>query len=282
MKFSPAEISYLRNSLELPSPIRPDGRSSQQYRPLEATTDFLPTANGSARVRTSDGGECIVGVKARVVKAASESSLINIDVDIAGVRDDSSAVVLLSSTLQTAIQASLPENALKLTDVYSFKLFIDALVISQPSNPFNITSLATYLALKSTRLPKLVSATDDAEAAEIPVFDDDWDQSTFLGQDETRQKWSPPIFTVMAVVGNNLFVDPSVEEEFVSDAGILAGWSADGKVIAPIRIIDLGGKRNGGLKSTLIYKAYSLLQSTAPDVIEALNAIGDQDSLSIF
>ncbi len=63
---SPAELSFLHTSLAQQPPIRPDGRSPTQFRPLRAETGMLPGANGSARVCFADGTEAIVGVKAQV------------------------------------------------------------------------------------------------------------------------------------------------------------------------------------------------------------------------
>ena len=63
---SPAELSYLHNSLSQQPPIRPDGRLPTQFRPLLAETDILPSANGSARICFADGTEAVVGVKAEV------------------------------------------------------------------------------------------------------------------------------------------------------------------------------------------------------------------------
>lgn len=72
---SPAELSYLYTSLSLPNtPIRPDGRSPTQFRPLTAETDILPGTNGSARIGFADGTQAIVGVKAEVERSVSSSS----------------------------------------------------------------------------------------------------------------------------------------------------------------------------------------------------------------
>ncbi|KAI1471071.1 ribosomal protein S5 domain 2-type protein [Daldinia caldariorum] len=65
---SPAELAYLHTSLSLAPPIRPDGRTASQFRPLTAETGVLPAANGSARVCFADGTEAVVGVKAEVEK----------------------------------------------------------------------------------------------------------------------------------------------------------------------------------------------------------------------
>ncbi|GAQ06461.1 exosome complex component rrp42 [Aspergillus lentulus] len=76
---SPAELSYLYASLALPdSPIRPDGRSPTQFRPLTAETDILPGTNGSARVGFADGTQAIVGVKAEVEKTALAAEALNV------------------------------------------------------------------------------------------------------------------------------------------------------------------------------------------------------------
>ena len=63
---SPAELAYLHASLSLTPPIRPDGRTPTQFRPLVAETGILPGTNGSARICFADGTEAIVGVKAEV------------------------------------------------------------------------------------------------------------------------------------------------------------------------------------------------------------------------
>ena len=67
---SPAELSYLHTSLSQTPPIRPDGRSPTQFRPLVAETDILPSANGSARICFADGTEAVVGIKAEVEKSS--------------------------------------------------------------------------------------------------------------------------------------------------------------------------------------------------------------------
>ncbi|KAI0837310.1 ribosomal protein S5 domain 2-type protein [Hypoxylon sp. FL0890] len=72
---SPAELSYLHSALLLNPPVRPDGRTATQFRPLTAETGVLPGTNGSARVCFADGTEAIVGVKAEVERRARVSYL---------------------------------------------------------------------------------------------------------------------------------------------------------------------------------------------------------------
>lgn len=161
---SPAELSYLHASLSLSPPVRPDGRSARQFRPLVAETDILPNANGSARVCFSDGAEAIVGVKAeverkgaRVLGVARErglgdvtmqdeddevegqgegqggvsrgrgkSSWIEIAVDVPGYREDDALPVFLSQMLGEALDASgRLRDRLWINSRFHWKLYID-------------------------------------------------------------------------------------------------------------------------------------------------------------
>ncbi|VVT56147.1 uncharacterized protein SAPINGB_P004858 [Magnusiomyces paraingens] len=266
VRLSPAEYSYLRSSLETVPPVRPDARTVAQFRPLQAATNFMPTCYGSARVRTADGGECIVGVKAKVARTVS-AKLINVSIDMSGTRDDDPALANIALTFEKLLQDSpiLTAEKLRLTSRFSFTLFIDALVLAHNgNNPLNLLSLTIYLALMSTRLPKLISSTDDSAAEEIPVFDDDWENSVPLtgliqgqapaprhdllldGKQITPEQaalfykttpWKPPILFVFAVIGNSILIDPSLEEEAVADGTLTIGWQ-QGKVVAPLRYLE--------------------------------------------
>jgi exosome complex component RRP42 len=138
---SPAELAYLHSSLSLRPPIRPDGRSPTQFRPLTAETGVLPGTNGSARVCFADGTEAIVGVKAEIERtgdasAAAPATLqgeeqshgsgaaaegrqegkrskkvvargdwLEMAVEIPGQRDDDAATVFLAEMLREALLA---------------------------------------------------------------------------------------------------------------------------------------------------------------------------------
>lgn len=135
---SPAELSYLYTSLALPgSPIRPDGRSATQFRPLTAETDILPGTNGSARVGFADGTQAIVGVKAEVEKtvvsadalklpqqtqeeyvgnndgeanqgsSSGHGSWVQMSIEIPGFRDDDALPVFLSEMMREPLVESV-------------------------------------------------------------------------------------------------------------------------------------------------------------------------------
>ncbi|KAF3348755.1 Zinc-binding alcohol dehydrogenase domain-containing protein cipB [Verticillium dahliae VDG2] len=239
---SPAELAYLHSSLSLTPPIRPDGRTPTQFRPLTAETGILPGTNGSARVCFSDGTEAIVGIKAELEKTATpyggaadedisrirqgdhvedggaaskgRSEWLEMTVEIPGLRDDEASTVFLASMLSEALLAD-GEFAKKLyiNRRFHWKLYLDILLISPPlSYPLPLLSLTTHLALLATRVPRLKSEGD-----EDPMFDDDWQASTFLYPRNAKGGARPPVTLLVVAVGGNIIFDPAKEELAVAE-----------------------------------------------------------------
>src|SRR2546430_1250758 len=173
--FSPAELAYLHASLSLQPPIRPDSRTSTEFRALSAETDILPATNGSAHLSFSDGSEAIVGVKAEVEPTASSklsvvgedkgcnssrgsSSWVALTIDLPSLRDDDPSLAFLSEMLrESLISSSSPSlpDALVINRNWHWRLYIDVLLISPyglSSYPLPLLSLTTHLALLATRL----------------------------------------------------------------------------------------------------------------------------------
>ncbi|TWU78979.1 hypothetical protein ED733_008224 [Metarhizium rileyi] len=241
---SPAELAYLHSSLSLTPPIRPDGRTSTQFRPLTAETGILPGTNGSARVCFSDGTEAIVGVKAEIEKtpgvrdaedhdgklsamanAAADDARskargdwLEMSIEIPGQRDDEASTVFLAEMLREALLAD-GEFAKKLwiNRRFHWRLFLDVLLISPPlSYPLPLLSLTSHLALLATRLPRLKSEGD-----EDPMFDDDWESSTYLySRGRAAAGSRPPITLLVVCVGDNVIFDPSKEELAVAETAL--------------------------------------------------------------
>jgi exosome complex component RRP42 len=154
---SPAELSYLHASLSLAKPLRPDGRSLTQFRPLIAEQDILPSTNGSARVCFADGTEAIVGIKAAVEKTSirfhpegddeaddtgmdmdaddgtpapskgqGDNDWVEMSIEIPGFRDDDALPVFLSAMLTEALLASGDlKDRLWINRRFHWKLYID-------------------------------------------------------------------------------------------------------------------------------------------------------------
>jgi hypothetical protein len=135
--FSPAELAYLHQSLSLHPPIRPDGRSPTQFRPLTAETGVLPGTNGSARVHFADGTEAIVGVKAEIEKTGGSAEQhdeedrtrgdwLELAVEIPGQRDDEASTVFLAEMLREALLADNEfAKKLRINKRFHWRLYLD-------------------------------------------------------------------------------------------------------------------------------------------------------------
>lgn len=263
MVLSVTEKSYLHKSLASVPPARPDGRKADQFRPIEVFTDFLPASNGSSKVVASDGTECLVSVKCKVVDHAVEEDLVVVDVDIAGHRDDSGFVQGIASTLSKVLSTHLDRSCLRLTKKYSFKLYIDVLVLSSFSHPLTLISFAVYSALNSTQLPKLISSDDDLDVAELPTFHD---------YDFVKLNVSVPLLFTLAICGKNVLVDPASNESDVANNGILVTWN-NGKVTAPIRTLGLNEDYVSGVSPQSLQDSIKMIEQVAPEVLQALGGI---------
>lgn len=263
MGLSVTEKLYLYDSLTSNPVVRPDGRKPHQFRPIEVFTDFLPSANGSSRIIASDGSECIVSIKAKVIDHTVEDELIHVEIDIAGQRDDSPQVETMTSLLNNVLKprGGIDVSKLKLTKRYSFKIFIDVLLLSSASHPVSLISMAIHSALNSTYLPKLVSSFDDLEVEELPTFHD---------YDLVRLELSAPVVFVAAIVGDSILMDAAAAESEVSNNGLIITWS-NGKAISPIRTVALNDSNVKGFDPKILQKAITMVEEYAPDVLRALN-----------
>jgi exosome complex component RRP42 len=296
---SPAELSYLHTSLSQTPALRPDLRSSTEFRPLRAETDLLPTCNGSAHVSLTDGSEALVGIKAEIHRTAGGNltkrleeeliekmklddsnlstadpsiprkprgnpSWISLNVDISTLRDDDPFLVFLSEMLREPLLSSTSITSLAdilvINNNWHWHLHIDILLLSPftatgTSYPLPLLSLATHLALRSTRLPKLKS-----QGEEDPLVDDDWESSEFLfsppnananAKSKARTEKTiikdsqitiPPITLLVMTASQNIILDPSHSELAVADTvlAISVGMSAPNNTptILAVRMIE--------------------------------------------
>ncbi|EEY17571.1 conserved hypothetical protein [Verticillium alfalfae VaMs.102] len=146
---SPAELAYLHSSLSLTPPIRPDGRTPTQFRPLTAETGILPGTNGSARVCFSDGTEAIVGIKAELEKTATPYGG-SADEDTSRIRQGEQCRRTAAQPPRAAANPPHPRRPL--------------------SYPLPLLSLTTHL--RPPRHPR--PAPQVRGPTRTPMFDDDW------------------------------------------------------------------------------------------------------------
>jgi exosome complex component RRP42 len=288
MVLSVAESSYIYDSLASNKPTRPDSRKPNQFRPLKANCGFLPNSNGSSRIYNADGIECISSVKAKVIRTDKTSDLINVEIDIFGEKDNTTLCQHLTTLIKESLLDSFDFKCLKLTGKYYFQLYIDISILYLPED-FSISSytlysllslisMGVYVALKSTKLPLLVSERDDFEVEEEPTFSDDWEVSTDLIPRNGENTFQPALVFVVGTAGNTVIIDPSLEEEQILEHGICLTWS-NSDITTPVQSLTLSSVNTKALKPNLIVKAMDLVKNVANEVVQALNTIAETDAI---
>ena len=188
----------------------------------------------------------------RQAKGASE--WVTLTLTLPGLRDDDTNMMFLEEMLReplvvastSADQKDKPSptllDTLVINSRWHWHIYIDALLISPnglASYPLPLLSMATHLALRDTRIPKLKS-----EGEEDPIADDDWMASTYLYPRSVTSTARPPVTLLVVVVGESVIFDPSREELAVADSVIAVSVGsggdedADGMKLLAIRMID--------------------------------------------
>ena len=171
-------------------------------------------------------------------EAISSTKWISLSLTLPSSRDDEAPLVYLEEMLREPLLHSALPNKLIINSRFHWHVYVDVLLISPhglSAYPLPLLSIATHLALRDSRIPKLKS-----EGEEDPVADDDWMASTWLFPASGKAR--PPITLLTAAISDNVLFDPSHEELKVADAIIAvsvgqAGSSTDLKILAT-RVID--------------------------------------------
>lgn len=271
--FSTTEKSYFRESLikeNIAECLRSDGRDFKQLRTLERYPSFLNNCNGSTRLVSQDGTEAIVSCKVQLLENDTRlgeqellNKLVNIDLSIPDLDNGNKLLKQMEDSIKSNIVSQLQGiGKLKVTQKYSFQLFIDILVINCNSYPLGLISLAVYSTLNSTLFPVLLSQDDDLLIEQVPQFHD---------HDMKLISIPCPIVFVVAVFGDKLLlVDPSEEELQVADNCLLINYIKGSKVVGPVRTIQFNNEYTKGFSPVVLTKAFELIESIGDEVVEAL------------
>lgn len=80
---------------------------------------------------------------------------------------------------------------------------------------------------------------------------------------------SPPLVFILAIVGNNILVDPAANESEVANNGLIVTWS-NGKITSPIRSVALNDSNVKGFKPHLLKQGLAMVEKYASDIVRSL------------
>ncbi|MFH1325607.1 MAG: exosome complex protein Rrp42 [archaeon] len=201
-----------------------DGRKPEEFRDIEIETGISKNAEGSARVKIGKT-EVLVGVKMDVGEPYTDSP------DKGNMMVTSELLPLSSTRYETgppkieSIElARLVDRAVRESKFIEFEklcikkgekvwtVFIDIYSINADGNLLDAAGIGAIVALKNAKMPKYNEETGKVQYGE-------WTDKKIPLKKEV------PISITFHKVGNNFLVDPTIEEEDISETRVTIGSS---------------------------------------------------------
>jgi len=209
---------------------RIDGRSFEDYRDLEIKVNVIEKAEGSAWVKLGDT-QVLVGIKADIGEPfpdLPEKGVMTTNVELVPLASptfepgppDENAIEL-ARVIDRGIRESGAVELEKLVIVPGKLvrvIFIDVHVLDHDGNLLDASGIGAIAALMSARIPKV----EYDEETGIKVLD----------EYEPLPVKSVPIPVTFAKIGNNILVDPNLDEERVMDGRITITTDEKGHISA--------------------------------------------------
>jgi len=208
---------------------RVDGRKHDEFRKIEIEKNPLEKPEGSARVRIGKT-DVIVGVKMEVgepfpdkpdegtlMVGAEFSPMASPDFEAGPPREDA---VELARVVDRGIRESGAIDVKKLCIKKKEKVWIvmiDIQIMNHDGNLFDASTLGAITALLNTK---------------IPEYDEKKDEINYEKKTKVLPVTCKPVSVTFAKIGNQIFVDPGLDEENVEGGRITVTTKDNGNICA--------------------------------------------------
>ena len=244
--------------------LRADGRSIHSHRNVTIKTGVLDKAEGSAHVSLGNT-QVLVGVKVDVGQPFRDTPNQGVlvvhaeNVPLASPIFEPGPPDENAIELARVIDRSLRE--VKAVDLESlviragekvWNLWVDVYVLDHDGNLFDASMLATMAALATTKLPDY----EETETGEIVLKRDVKSKPLKINY--------KVVSVTIAKIGNYLVVDPTFEEEVISDYRLVLSFDEN------LRVVGAQKTGGGGMKISEFREALKIGRSTAQSYFKAL------------
>jgi exosome complex component RRP42 len=256
LHLSPGEIHFLKDGIHMD--IRADGRSRLDYRPFTLETGILAQANGSSRL-ILDATTVMVGVKAEIGAPdpmTPNSGSISVSVQCSPSaspefegRGGESLNTELAQFFERCLQSKgvLDLRSLSLLDgKQCWILHVDVIVLDSSGNLFDSIAIAIRGALLNTTLPHV-----DVSIGEDNKYEFEVDQERIY----LLYAECVPVCVSLALIGDDVVVDATLEEELCQDCRVTFAVNKQGNVVST-------HKGSGSLP----LNAFGIMLKTATDI----------------
>ena len=230
---SHTESLYIRRGCE--SGIRSDGRGVSDYRALQIENSILPHVNGSSRVRLGNGMEAICSVKLDVVQPMPnfpDRGLVTVSADFSpscGLKVDDRHRAELSGRLRERLQSIiLGSSCINLESLciifgkFCWLVHVDFVMCQLDGDPLDICSIASYVALKSTIVPKTELILGGSGSAE------DFQICGDIASALPLKIQNIPICITVVKIESSIMLDATSVEHFSADYGFAVSVDQSG------------------------------------------------------
>ncbi|XP_034245891.1 exosome complex component RRP42 [Thrips palmi] len=230
---SEAEKTFILHGVQ--SDLRNDGRSRQDYRPIELELDIVTHANGSARVRLANT-DVLVGVKTEIdvpKPEKPEEGKVEFFVDCSANatpvfegKGGEELATEISNFLASSFASSMSFDLKTLCiikGVQCWKLYVDILILECGGNLFDAVSLAVKAALHNTMVPRVETVAMDGGNVDLQLSGDPYD----CWRLDTKNM---PCLVTLSKIGEHFIVDSTAEEEECSMASLVFSVTDGGRL----------------------------------------------------
>lgn len=210
---------------------RIDGRKFDEFRKIEIVPDFVKRAEGSALVSFGKT-KVLAGVKMGLSAPfpdTPEEGMLMVNVEFTPLASPEfeagppgEEAVELARVVDRGIRESKSIELPKLCitpDERVWGVFVDIHIINHQGNLLDCAALASLVALSNTKMPKLEGEDDKLKI----IYGEYSDKLPILHK---------PININVCKVGNNLLLDPTIEEEKIIDSKLSVAIREDDKICA--------------------------------------------------
>ena len=208
-----------------------DDRKLDEFREISIETGVSKKAEGSARVRIGET-DVIVGVKMDVAAPYPDSPnkgnlMVTSELlPLSSPRIESGPPKFPSIEIGRLVDRAIRESKFIEMEKLCIKegekvwsVFIDIYSINDDGNILDAAGIGAVIALKNARIPKYDSIKEKVEFGE-------------LTNEKIPLSKEIPIVITAHKIGNNIIVDPNLEEEDLSEGRVTTGGSAEGTIFS--------------------------------------------------
>ena len=230
-KFQTVVSSLRKESIlkSLERGTRLDERKIDEFRPLSITQGYAAKADGSALVKLGDT-LVLAGTKLEIDEPYPDTPnqgnlIVNVELlPLAyetfepGPPDENS--IELARVVDRSLRDSKAVDLSKLVIIPGKKvwtLWVDVYVLDYGGNVLDASTISAVAAIYNTKLPKV-----EVNGDEVKVLPERSDVTPLA---------FPVVTVTVAKIGNYIVVDPSLEEESISDAKLSISYTPDFKIV---------------------------------------------------